>query len=1191
MTTQPVRLRRLEIQGFKSFASRATFEFGPGVTAIVGPNGSGKSNLADAFRWVLGEQNPRNMRLRRLEDAIFAGGGKRAQSGFAEVSLVLDNSEGWLPIDFGEVVVTRRLHRSGESEYLLNRNRTRLRDILDLFLRGRLGQNSYAILGQGMVDLVLSLRPEERRALIEEAADVRRHRLKIEEAVDQLSATRDNRDRIELLIAEIGPRLEQLERQARRAEQHAGLSAELAENLRALFGYRRRASSEALESARQEEVRAAQESKQAVDELRSLEARVVEQQEVLFQAEAELGEYQGVHRTLEDELLSRERALTAASERVPAISARIDEVQADLDALLEEEIALEAEVNSTVSPVESLEKAQIEAQAAQHSFESSNAALETAKRRVDAAGKALTSERERHVTAQDRLLRLEVERGRLVLETERLVDRRTAALERLRTWASNYADAWSHIQEHARQVQATEALQADAVQRAALAQSSVFEAESGVTDLTERLEASRRRAQQLASEQESRRPTEDVIVALLDALRGGGPGRPRVLGILGGLIHVQRGYEIAIEAGLAEAMNALVVRTEREALGAVAVLQEIEAGRLSFFVLEGLRGSHALNLSGEAGVLGVASRFVRCEETYRDLVDLLLGRIIVVEDLEVARRVARRGLGAAVTLDGTVIRSGGMVSGGRGKSDGFVFQTGLDLDEAEAEIATLEPQLESERDRLRRLQLQGDETASRVTSVTTALNRLRHDLDDYNAAIARSRADLGQIRGELEWIRVELAAARTRALTVEEEVLAVPVETDGNDDKIAKLTERLREFGDELERAKAAQESAERALFESKGRYGALVAERAAIETLRRSHREARDRARQRIAARRQSLESLRDEHGRAESNAERLAGEAGVLRGSAVEAGLRLESAKARVLEIRQQLQGSEEQQSRARERQAGLEHRRLNAELERERAEEEVRRLQSDMEREGLEELGDAGRTEHSDAPLDDQSLTEIEASIRSLRRRIHDLGSVSDEAMDDYRDSKERFDFLSAQVADLRDAEASLLEALDQLRQLVRDQFRATFQTVNTDFQSYFRTFFGGGQARLALAEPEDYGESGVDIIAQPPGKRLQNLAMLSGGERSMTAVALLFALLESNPAPFCILDEVDAALDEANVGRFSEALSRLAGRSQFLVITHNRGTVQAADQIYGVSMAADGVSNVLSMRLSDATPLLA
>jgi chromosome segregation protein len=1176
---QPIRLRRLEIQGFKSFASRTAFEFGPGVTAIVGPNGSGKSNLADAFRWVLGEQNPRNLRLRRLDDAIFAGGGKRAHSGFAEVSLVLDNSEGWLPIDFREVVVTRRLHRSGESEYLLNRNRARLRDILDLFLRGRLGQNSYAILGQGMVDLVLSLRPEERRALIEEAADVRRHRLKIEEAVDQLSATRDNRDRVELLIAEIGPRLEQLERQAKRAEQHASLSAELGQALRRLFVGRLHATTQALEAARNRQKQAEEEGANASEVLQRLEGQIAEKRRAAAVTESELTEHEQARRASEDALIACERALSAASERVPQLSARVAEEQGDLDALLEETDAMAVVGPSAASPTDALNEAEFTAQATERTFEDAKASVETVKRRVDAAEKALSSAKERQAGAQDRLLRLEVERTRLITERERLGERRTSAMERLRAWAGNYAAAWSHIREHIRQIQATETLQADADRRASVALGAVTDAEAGIAELSDRAEAARRRVQQLASEQESRRPTEEVIVALLDALRGGGPGRPRVLGILGGLIHVQRGYEIAVEAALAEAMNALVVRTEREALGAVAVLQEIEAGRLSFFILEGLRGGHALNLSGEAGVLGVASRFVRCEETYRDLVDLLLGRIIVVEDLEVARRVARRGIGAAVTLDGTVIRTGGLISGGRGKSDGYVFQAGLDLDEANAAIAALEPQLEIER-----------EANSRATSVASALGRLRRELEAFRAAIVENRAELGQVRGELDWIRAANEDAQAHAIALEHESSALPAESNQDIEQIDKLAERLREVTSELEAARGAQSSAEMALFESRGRLAALVAERASIEALHRGQTEARERTERRIAARKQTLAALALERSKAESEVQRLTEELHASRRLAARALGDVEPVKLRLGELLQQVRTADELLSRERERHAGLEHDRLDAALKLELAEEEARRLQSDIEREGLEDLLAAGGDEIITS-VEPTEPAALEASVRSLRRRIHEIGAVSEEAMVDYRESRERFDFLSAQVADLREAESSLLEALEQLRQLVRDQFRTTFQAVNADFQVYFRTFFGGGQARLALAEPEDYGESGVDIIAQPPGKRLQNLAMLSGGERSMTAVALLFALLESNPAPFCVLDEVDAALDEANVGRFSEALSRLADRSQFLVITHNRGTVQAADQIYGVSMSADGVSNVLSMRLSDATPLLA
>jgi chromosome segregation protein len=340
--------------------------------------------------------------------------------------------------------------------------------------------------------------------------------------------------------------------------------------------------------------------------------------------------------------------------------------------------------------------------------------------------------------------------------------------------------------------------------------------------------------------------------------------------------------------------------------------------------------------------------------------------------------------------------------------------------------------------------------------------------------------------------------------------------------------------------------------------------------------------------ARRAALEALAAERETVAADSQRLAHELEGHKAAVTAAFAALQPARQLLLSLQERKRIAAEKLVSARETSASLERARLDTGLQLVRAEENAERLRADLEAEGVE-IAEAAPEDADETPA--STGPELEASIRGLRRRIRELGAVNEEAAADYLESKERFDFLDTQVTDLRDAETTLLEALEQLRQLVREQFRTTFQAVNADFQVYFRTFFGGGQARLALTEPEDYGESGVDIIAQPPGKRLQNLAMLSGGERSMTAVALLFALLESKPAPFCVLDEVDAALDEANVGRFSEALSRLAGRNQFLVITHNRGTVQAADQIYGVSMTADGVSNVLSMRLSEAAPLLA
>jgi chromosome segregation protein len=1187
VTHSPIRLRRLEVQGFKSFASRTAFEFGPGITAIVGPNGSGKSNLADALRWVLGEQNPRAMRLRRLEDAIFAGGGKRAQAGFAEVSLVLDNSEGWLPLDFEEVVVTRRLHRSGESEYLLNRQRVRLRDILDLFLKARLGQNSYAILGQGMVDAILSLRPEERRTLIEEAADVRRHRLKIDEAVDQLAATRENRDRIELLVAEIGPRLAQLEGQARRAVQHAQLSHELADQLKLLYGRRVRAAQIGLQSAKRQCDAATTEASLATTVLAEAEERLQRHSDAAEGANAELRQVEARWRELREQQLESERSLRDAAERLPQLEARRLELDGDLVALELESEELGAELPESATAENAFEHAEKAIAEAEYGLRFAIEESERRRAELEECENAARAAQARSVLARDRLARRQALLERLRGEEQHLDQRHRAALAGLKAWAFGYLDLEVRAREQERRVHMALTLAGDARRRAQVAASHRSASDSALADLATRIEQIKLRLDLLTSEQEAHRPAEDIVVALLDALRGGGPGRPRILGILGGLVHVQRGFEIAIEAALAESLNGLVVRTEQEALMAVDVLQQIDAGRLSFFVLEGTRGSHPLNIATGGGVLGVATQYIHCDSDYRELVDALLGRMVVVEDIEAAHRVTRRGLGSAVTLDGTVLRGSGLISGGHGKSEGAVFRLDAELGELERELKTLESQHAETHVHALHMREQADGAEERLIAAERSLSEVEQQRDSAQHALMELRRKLPRLRADLESVR----ARRTELESQRGSLAADPDDgAEATTHDAGEYEQALLRARDVLASARADEASWSAKLYEARGHQAALNAERASIEALHRNRVEARERTIRLISGRRAALQVIATERSQTEATIEMLTA---ALRGSeqaARAASDALGEARARVGSLSQAQKALLESVRAGRAGSASLDRARLDAELALARAEEKWDRLQEELQTEGIPidaTAADGAEAENATSA----AIHELETRIRALRRQIREIGAINEEAPVDYRELKERHDFLTGQIADLEGAESTLMQALEQLRQIVREQFRSTYQAVNADFQVYFRLFFGGGQARLALAEPEDYGESGVDIIAQPPGKRLQNLAMLSGGERSMTAVALLFALLESNPAPFCVFDEVDAALDEANVGRFSEALARLAGRSQFLIITHNRGTVQAADQIYGISMTADGVSNVLSMRLSDAAPLLA
>lgn len=1183
------RLRRLEIQGFKSFASRTVFELGCGITAVVGPNGSGKSNVADAFRWVLGEQGVRSLRLRKPEDVIFAGGGKRGPAGFAEVSVVLDNSDGRLPLAFGELLVSRRLHRSGESEYLINRRRVRLRDVVDLFSAARLGQNSYAILGQGMVDAVLSLRPEERRGLIEDAADVRRFRLRIDEAMGQLSDTRANRDRVELLLGEIAPRLGQLERQAKRAAEHARLAARLAGYLRSLHLGRWQAARERTAGAIVEFERATRALAEAATRLQCGEERLGSLREALAEARRQLETAEIEGGTLRGRLREAEQKLEQLRDQHALVTQRRNETEKDLDGLLAEAAGIEAEEPASRDSDEALRQAAASVAgqeaavdrlaqpvaAAQDRF----AAAETEQRRLE---REASEAGERHA----RLLR---ERRQIEQEAVRLVQRRQDALKRLAVWARDFREATHDVRQVDARLPAAQQELADLTRQTQAAAAARDERERRLTEIERSLDDGRRRLEPLEHQRETRRPAEERLLTLLNALRGAGPGRPKLLGVLGGLIQVQRGLEVAVEAALAGALDAVVVRGASEALGAVRTLQEIEAGRLSFYSLDTIHGGHVLNLSTESGILGVAASFVRCDEAYRDLIDSLLGRVVVVEDIEAAERVARRGLGAAVTRDGVLLSPGGLVSGGRGKTDGYVFRAAREVEELRAAIERIDADRKVATAELAEARTQARDAAERAKRARGVHDDLTARRRAAEPTVVRLRRRLEPLRGELEWLRGASVESLGRRESLEPE-----------EGRLRDAAARLRaaaeaQAGGALQAARLAREKLlaqrsqlVRTLDEARAAVRSLERERDALAVLHESRRAARERTARLVSGRRQGMlesdaelvrlgDAIRcgDEHLASQRQAlSAWPGRRDPLH-TGVQALLAEETAQAeRIVALRGE--------------RTMLERGRLDAELALRRAQQEQAQAEEALEAElGMTAVDAASAGNGNAGSL---SLEELEKQVREIRTRIRGMGAVNAEAESDYRETHERYEFLSGQIADLKQAEGSLLEAMDELRGIVHERFAGAFTAINAGFERYFRGFFGGGQARLILTEPGSSGDAGVDIVAQPPGKRLQNLTMLSGGERSMTSVALLFALLENDPAPFCVLDEVDAALDEANVGRVGRALTDLAHASQFLVITHNRGTVQAANQIYGVSMNEDGISTVLSMRLDDAAPLL-
>ena len=1218
-------LRRVEAYGFKAFADRQVFEFGPGLTAVVGPNGSGKSNVSDAIRWALGEQSARSIRARKTGDVIFSGSDGRREMGVAEVTLYLDNSEQWMPIDFDEVSVSRRAYRSGESEYRINGQKVRLLDVQDLFRRAQVGQNSYAMMSQGLVDEMLGLRPLERRNLIEEAAEVHGHRIELTRADRRLTQTRDNLGHVRVLIRELAPRLRQLERQSKRASRFRELDAQLGAALEAWYETELRQASEALAAAQSRHDQSSEAFASARRQAEAFAPDIAVAERAVAAARSELAGAQRRERELAERSLALGQQRALAEQRRELLLVRRDEIDAAIAELSATQgdgapesaapdggalVALEARVAEAGAELEAAREAMRAADGAVRDVLRELAEAEARRSRIEAAIR----------DAEVRRARAQAEQQRRDRDRAQASERREALSDELRDYGRRALAA--------RREQERLALEAaEALRRRDVAERRIEETRTQAEEGREALRAATTYREHL----EARRDLLATLVAQLakqgsaaqEVLRAAhepGDEQPLsgVIGLVGRLIRVPQGLEHAIEAALAEQIGAIVVERQDEALAAIEHLRARGAGSVSVLPLDSIPRQYPLNMLSERGVIGVASSLVKTDHRYRPLVDLLLGRTIVVEDVPTALKTVSRGLGSVVTRDGVLVRAEGSIFGGsRGTaSEQFVLQ-----DEEQSLPEEIELAREAEDAAASQVQRLDDIVADARDALDAARRAVvgaENEQRDHERATARQRRRLVALGSELRQVHAVLAGddSQAEAGDSDESIAKERAALTALDARIEELRDRSEAVGAERDGAgdRVAQHAAELAVAE--GERTAVRDRRATLEEARRRSAERlAERSDQSLAIRREledlelTLRDLREQIANVETarraadeavapahatlaEAERAERELTATRGDSQ---ARLFAAERELLDAQSTLR---ELASRVRSltqqiaddglvlRKDGSVRRPHTGQATQAPADipaEKPAMVNGNGTDEGAAQLALAVVPASGGAEVDTVQLRE---RISELRGEIRALGPVNLEALDDLSEERERHDFLSVQVEDLEAAELQLRAAIVDLEREIRARFQETFELVNTSFGDYFERFFGGGRAELTIVESEDEaGDAGVDVRAQPPGKRISSLAMLSGGERALTSVALLFALLAVNPAPVCVLDEVDAALDEANVGRFVDTLRGLCERSQFIVITHNRGTVEAADTIYGVSMGDDSVSRVLSLRLAD------
>lgn len=1191
------RLKSLELHGYKTFASRTVFEFPGDITAIVGPNGSGKSNIADSLRWVLGEQSYSLLRGRKTEDMIFSGSEMRPRAGMASASITFSNEDGWLPIDFNEVSITRRAYRDGQNEYLLNGQKVRLKEISELLGRSGLAERTYTIIGQGLVDAALSLKPEERRRFFEEAAGIGLYRGRREESLTRLDTTRRNLERVLDILSELEPRLGSLEKQAKRAMDYERIRADLRVLMRDWYGYHwHRLQQEVL---RAREVVHSQEARQERTRERytEVEGQVSELRGQMMTLRGDLNTWHAGSAALHTQWEKVSRALAVMDERQRALIAQQQNVQADLSRLEEEQKARQTRLQDLI---EERDRQMMEQEDAQAQVDAARKALD--KRIAERARieQAIRDTRRTLVQSETAQVQYKAHQSELNNRLESLRKNQQSLAQTLKNEADLLSQLSTRLEKMIAQRQAAE-------QEQKAAEEALQEHRRGIADLEARrklaqdervrFDAARARlAAQLEVLEQAERSFSGLAGGAKFLLQEANQGRLKgKYQPLSAQLVVPAEVETAIAAALGETLDLVLVDSGTDLEPVLQLLARSEKGRAVLLPVDWSRAAEALEPPDDEGCIGLADRLVQAPEHLRPALCLLLGQVIVVRDRAAARRIMELlpVTARVVTLKGEVFYGTGLIAAGPENRASTIGRPRR-IQEMQAELAAAEAKVAEAQQKAQEAETELARRRNKERELDAALRTAGQALSKANQEHQQAVLQVEQVRQRHEFQAKQVAGLDGQITRVEQELKQGQGEIDKTAKKIAELNEQVREQNRTLNGLPVDEMQGQVVHWQT----SAAVAVRALKDAERRlaEHRESvaagkhqADGLAQRLEAAANGLTQLETEKAALREQERVLDEQIDALR-------QQIEPAEQQMAEVEQEYNKLQEVLSAAQQAMTVAERHATQAQLEHTRSREALdsmrRRIEEDFglvsfeynaEISGPTPLPLEGMVEQ--LPVLKEISPEIEESINRQRALLRRMGPINPEVQNEFKSVKERYEFLKVQVEDLRKADSDLRQVIAELDELMRREFRKTFDAVAAEFKGMFNRLFGGGSARLILSNEENPTEAGIDIEARLPGRREQGLSLLSGGERSLTAVALIFSLLKVAPTPFCVLDEVDAALDEANVGRFRDLLVELSDRTQFVLVTHNRNTVQAANVIYGVTMGRDSASQIISLRLDE------
>ncbi len=1190
------RLKSLELNGYKTFASKTNFEFAGNITAVVGPNGSGKSNIADALRWVLGEQSFRLLRGRKTDDMIFSGSETRSRAGMASATVTFDNRDGWLPIDFSEVSITRRAYRDGQNEYLINNQRVRLRDVSELLATSGLAERTYTVIGQGLVDAALTLKAEERRRLFEEAAGIGLYRTRKEQAQRRLENTRRNLERVEDILSELTPRLRSLQRQARRAEEYEQVRADLQEVLREWYGYHWHQAQTELQETR----RVVAEHEENLKKVHSVQSGTEQELAGLRDRINSLrGQLNAWHRQLSQIHSRREetsRELAVSGERRRSLQEQEAQSKTEITRLEEELTRQQTRLDEYTRRVD---EAVQNASVAEKELKEARAALEarrTERRDLENAVRDAQQQINLHSAKNAELLarksELEARLGRLQNELQENAKTNETLAAQVETLENQTAVASREKEQVAEKRQKAQQLVDRTRQSLEKLREQRSQTQAEITQMTGEITRMKAEYEVLVEAEESHSGYATGAKLLLDAAKAGRLNRNA--GALGSQLQVPEGFEVAIAAALGDYVDAILLGDGQESDTALNLL-EGELAKAALLPLNQLSPLQALTAPKEQGCLGVAADMVDVPAELRPAIDLLLGQVLVVEDRVSARRVLRgkENHVRAVTLKGEVFHGSGAILVDTG-ARAATLRRPRQRKSLSDQIQKTEEQMANLTSRLDSLNEQETRSRQELAELTLAAEQAEDQVRKAEQAYQNTRLEFDKATSQLAWqqrqqesLAKEIELAKTGIVDIETQARTVAENLDAAQDGLKQASARLGAITVEEQLGQVSYWEAQLSLGQQ------------AVNDARQTYQERKqtlDQVQTRLDEQMARAGQVKARLVELDWQVEEMRSSEGGIGDQIQELNTLIEPAEAELSELEalqsQQLTHETDvrQKTNIAERyynqaQIALARRQESLDTLRQRIEVDFGLVEfeytSDMPGPAPLPFGDVVQR----LPVVTEVSPDLEDALKQQRMHLRRLGAVNPDAQREYREVKERHEFLTSQLEDLRGAERDVHAAISELDALMDQEFRRTFDVVAREFKEIFTRLFDGGAARLVLTEGDELNEIGIDIEARLPGKRTQELALLSGGERSLTAAALVFALIKASPTPFCIMDEVDAMLDEANVGRFRQVLMELSKGTQFVLITHNRHTVQAADVIYGITMGRDTTSQTISLKLEE------